>query len=146
VSAPRHAHRVAHPRRRSKRPRSLSRQEVLRRLLEDTDRLVRQRLRDVREGHPVQAAGATEAEEWVQADSSREVEASLLEKEAEERRLVEDALRRAARGDDAVCVRCGEPISPARLRAVPFADLCRACKDRDEEDAAPTRSTPLLSP
>jgi RNA polymerase-binding transcription factor DksA len=140
-------HRVSRPRRRSipQAPRARWREELLRHLLAETDLAVRRRLHDVRERHPLEAAEATEAEERIQVDSSREIEASLLEHEAESRRLIEDALRQAVRRGD-LCSRCGEPIGEARLRAVPFTDLCRACKDREEAASAPpARYTPLIN-
>jgi DnaK suppressor protein len=98
-------------------------------------------LRDVRERHPFEAApGGMDSEDRVQADVAREIDARLLEQEADARQLVEDAIRRSDGGDDASCTRCGEPIGRARLRAVPFTDVCRACKDREEEEARSSAS------
>jgi DnaK suppressor protein len=141
-------HRVSRPRRRSspQAPGARWRKAVLRRMLAESDLAVRRHLHDVRERHPLEAAEATEAEERIQVDSSREIEASLLEREAEARRLIEDALRQATRSGD-LCSLCGEPIGEARLRAVPYTDLCRACKDREEAaEASPARYTPLINP
>ncbi len=47
-----------------------------------------------------------------------------------ERKLesIEYALRQAKEGTYGVCERCGEPIDPARLEAVPEATLCVSCK------------------
>jgi DnaK suppressor protein len=47
-----------------------------------------------------------------------------------ERRLesIEYALRQAQEGAYGVCERCGEPIDPARLEALPEATLCVKCK------------------
>jgi DnaK suppressor protein len=47
-----------------------------------------------------------------------------------ERKLesIEYALRQAKEGMYGVCERCGEPIDPARLEAVPEATLCVSCK------------------
>jgi len=47
-----------------------------------------------------------------------------------ERKLesIEYALRQAREGTYGVCERCGEPIDPARLEAVPEATLCVNCK------------------
>lgn len=47
-----------------------------------------------------------------------------------ERKLesIEYALRQAKEGTYGVCERCGEPIDPARLEAVPEATLCVNCK------------------
>lgn len=43
-------------------------------------------------------------------------------------RRVEDALGRLEAGDYGVCRSCGRAIDPARLEAVPEADLCRDCR------------------
>ena len=40
---------------------------------------------------------------------------------------VKAALTRIDKGTFGICVRCGEPISDARLAAVPHAALCRTC-------------------
>ncbi|WP_341211446.1 TraR/DksA C4-type zinc finger protein [uncultured Limimaricola sp.] len=44
-----------------------------------------------------------------------------------ELRLLEEALARMGRGEYGICRRCGRDISQARLRAVPYAVLCRDC-------------------
>jgi DnaK suppressor protein len=41
---------------------------------------------------------------------------------------IEYALRQAQEGMYGICERCGEPIDPARLEAVPEATLCVKCK------------------
>jgi DnaK suppressor protein len=143
--------RVLRPRRGSLRPVSTrgAQRQALERLLDERDLLVRRMLRDVRERHPLEAApGGMDGEDRVQADLAREMDARLLEKEATSRQLLEDALRRTDRGNDGSCTRCGDPIGEARLRAVPFTDLCRACKDREEQEtrsAGSPRSVSITS-
>ncbi len=44
-----------------------------------------------------------------------------------ELRMIEAALKRVESGEFGVCVACGEPISAARLDAVPHAARCRDC-------------------
>jgi DnaK suppressor protein len=41
---------------------------------------------------------------------------------------IDYALRHAQEGTYGICERCGEPIDPARLEAVPEATLCVTCK------------------
>jgi DnaK suppressor protein len=41
---------------------------------------------------------------------------------------IDSALRHAQEGTYGICERCGEPIDPARLEAVPEATLCVTCK------------------
>lgn len=53
-----------------------------------------------------------------------------LENEAEEElRQVMHALARIEAGEGDVCEVCEEPITPARLEALPFTTLCRACAE-----------------
>ena len=59
-----------------------------------------------------------------------------------ERKLesIEYALRQAKEGTYGICERCGEPIDPARLEAVPEATLCVKCKSIVERQSR-VRST-----
>jgi len=52
-----------------------------------------------------------------------------------ERKFLEDvdeALKRIAEGTFGLCVQCGQPISKERLKAMPSARLCIACKQAQE--------------
>lgn len=52
-----------------------------------------------------------------------------------DRRLIgkiREALGRLDSGTFGTCTRCGQPISPARLRARPVTDLCIDCKTESE--------------
>ena len=44
--------------------------------------------------------------------------------------LIEQALHRLERGEYGQCTLCGQAITPARLRAIPYAALCIACAER----------------
>ena len=48
---------------------------------------------------------------------------------------IDEALRRVYRGEYGVCENCGEPISRARLEAMPYARLCVACKEKEERES-----------
>ncbi|HMQ53084.1 MAG TPA: TraR/DksA family transcriptional regulator [Anaerolineae bacterium] len=52
-----------------------------------------------------------------------------------ERKLaaIEQALKEAERGQYGICERCGQPIDPERLEAVPEATLCITCKQLVEK-------------
>jgi len=67
-----------------------------------------------------QAAAATEADVQVRL---RQTDSRLL-------RAVDEALARIERGTFGVCSACGQPISTARLDAVPWTRLCRDCKEQ----------------
>lgn len=45
----------------------------------------------------------------------------------QEVRLLNAALKRLEKGSYGICAKCGDPISQARLDAVPYAVLCRTC-------------------
>jgi DnaK suppressor protein len=45
------------------------------------------------------------------------------------------ALERLRSGDYGVCEVCGEPIAPARLRAIPEVTTCVTCQDAQERRA-----------
>ena len=48
---------------------------------------------------------------------------------------IEHALRQMQNGSYGICERCGEPIDPARLEAVPETTLCLNCKRMSERQA-----------
>jgi DnaK suppressor protein len=45
---------------------------------------------------------------------------------------IDEALRRIQEGTYGKCVKCGKPISSARLQAVPHARMCIECKSAEE--------------
>lgn len=47
-------------------------------------------------------------------------------------RAIEDALTRIRQDKFGICEECGQPISPARLEAVPWTRWCRDCKERQD--------------
>lgn len=47
-------------------------------------------------------------------------------------RAIEDALTRLKHDKFGVCEECGQPISEARLLAVPWTRWCRDCKERQD--------------
>lgn len=69
------------------------------------------------------------AEQAVQRQNDEVLEALLAEAEAA-LLLVGKAKLRLVEGSYGDCVRCGEPISEGRLRALPAAEHCLACADQ----------------
>src|SRR5258708_3052267 len=51
----------------------------------------------------------------------------------EQLRLIEEALERLASGEYGTCERCGEPIAPKRLAAIPWAKYCVRCQEKITE-------------
>lgn len=49
---------------------------------------------------------------------------------------IKDALEKMDRGRYGFCVMCGKEIPPARLKALPYAESCVACRENLEEKKA----------
>lgn len=49
-------------------------------------------------------------------------------------RKVEEALNNLDNGEYGICERCKQPISEARLEAIPYTTLCYDCKEKEEEE------------
>jgi len=64
--------------------------------------------------------GSTLSGEWQRVDALRR---AVLAERAD----VIAALERVETGTYGVCVRCGQPIPPARLEVRPFATMCVSC-------------------
>ena len=52
---------------------------------------------------------------------------------------IDEALRRLETGSYGHCVECSQGIAAARLKALPFARLCRDCQERHEQRSAAER-------
>ena len=50
-------------------------------------------------------------------------------------RAIEDALTRIRHEKFGICEECGQPISKARLEAVPWTRRCRDCKERPDSQS-----------
>jgi DnaK suppressor protein len=60
---------------------------------------------------------------------AQHVTAAATDLRSRELREIENALRRIAGGTYGECEGCGEPISPARLKALPWARFCLSCQE-----------------
>jgi DnaK suppressor protein len=67
-----------------------------------------------------------------QADGNNEVHIQLKLKQTDAKILqaIEEALARIDKGTYGGCRDCGEPISPARLSAIPWTRVCIACEEK----------------
>ena len=68
----------------------------------------------------------------IQANGDREIGFATRELLVDRVNRLSAALDRLAEGDYGICVECEEPISPARLRAMPEVQTCVRCQDRIE--------------
>ena len=119
-----------------------SRYNELRKMLEHRRReLMKQvqvKIRDVR------AEGGKERDVLDQGESSEvdiqeDIEFALIQMKSETLNKIDAALRRLEEGSYGDCFECGEEISEARLRALPFAVRCVECQARAEDAAAEDR-------
>jgi len=63
-------------------------------------------------------------------DAEAELQIRVHQSDAHLLRAIEEALVRLRQGRFGVCQACKQPISRARLEAVPWTHLCRECKER----------------
>jgi DnaK suppressor protein len=66
-----------------------------------------------------------------QSTAERNKVLAVIERLRENLRDIEAALAKIEKGTYGICERCGEPISPERLEAIPHARLCVRCKQKE---------------
>src|SRR6187431_179053 len=119
----------------TKAPSKTSRYNELRKMLENRRRElmteVQGRIRDVR------ADGNKERDVLDQGESSEvdiqeDIEFALIQMKSETLNKVNEALRRLDEATYGNCFECGDEISEARLRALPFAVRCKDCEEQRE--------------
>jgi DnaK suppressor protein len=82
---------------------------------------------------PIPAAGRQQGDLVDQANANNEAELQIHLHETDLRllRAIEEALARIRHGTFGACEACRNPISRARLEAVPWTRHCRDCKERE---------------
>jgi len=85
----------------------------------------------------VPAAGGLQGDviDQANADAEAELQIRLHQTDGRLLRAIEEALARIRQGTYGVCVVCKQPISKARLEAVPWTRLCRECKEHEHSAA-----------
>ncbi|MGD1154676.1 MAG: TraR/DksA C4-type zinc finger protein [Terriglobia bacterium] len=66
------------------------------------------------------------------AETEAMIDAHLIQVRSRLRRAIEWALVRIKKGNYGFCAACGNSISRARLRAVPWTHLCRDCVEQED--------------
>lgn len=69
------------------------------------------------------------------AGAETELQIRLRQSERHLLRAIDDALGRMRKGTYGICETCSEPISKVRLEAIPWARLCRTCKEQEHPAA-----------
>jgi RNA polymerase-binding transcription factor DksA len=80
--------------------------------------------------------GVTDVEEQSADVEDLSVGLAVLEISSRAVQGIEEALRRLDTGRYATCSGCGSGIASVRLRALPFADLCRGCQEKRDTVSA----------
>jgi DnaK suppressor protein len=108
------------------------RYEQLHAMLAERRRDIHDKLRSLRETLPAEAKEVRDAEEQSVDDFVQDVDFALMEMKSETLRRIDDALRRLSEGHYGYCADCDAEISASRLRALPFAELCRDFQEARE--------------
>jgi DnaK suppressor protein len=112
-----------------------NRYNELKKMLEDRRRelmnAVQDKMRDVRssEGKDREVLDQGESSE---VDIQEDIEFALIQMKSETLIKIEAALRRLDENTYGNCFECGDEISEARLRALPFAVRCKDCEEARE--------------
>jgi DnaK suppressor protein len=111
-----------------------NRYNELRKMLENRRRElmsdVQGRMRDVRDTD--KDRDVLDQGESSEVDIQEDIEFALIQMKSETLNKIDAALRRLEDGTYGDCFECGEEISEARLRALPFAVRCKDCEEARE--------------
>jgi DnaK suppressor protein len=118
------------------------RHEVLSQMLTERQAEIRNKRRSLREVLPATVTQVKDDEERSVEDFVLGMDFALMEMESETLRKIDDALLRLDEGSYGVCSECDESISEMRLKALPFAILCRSCQEQAEESEAARHARP----
>jgi DnaK suppressor protein len=116
-----------------------TRYEELKRMLEERQREltaeVQGRIRGVRADGAEKPHDVMDQGETSEVDIQEDIELALIQMKAETLNKINEALARLETGRYGFCFECGEEISEARLRALPFAVRCKDCEEARENAA-----------
>jgi DnaK suppressor protein len=109
------------------------RYRVLKEMLEERRQEIQQKLRSLRETLPAETSDVRDAEEQSVDDFVQEVDFTLMQMKSQTLAKIDEAIIRLEAGRYGLCTECEAEIAEARLKALPFADLCRSCKEAEED-------------
>lgn len=105
---------------------------LLKGMLESRRREIHAKLRSLREQIPADAPDVRDAEEQSVDDFVQEVDLALMQMKSDTLKKIDRAILRLEEGTYGRCQECEADIPAARLRALPFAALCRDCQEEAE--------------
>ena len=106
---------------------------LLKGMLEDRRREIHEKLRSLREAIPAASHDVRDAEEQSVDEFVQEVDLALMQMKSETLKKIDAAILRLEQGSYGRCLECDQEIASARLRALPFAVLCRDCQEQAED-------------
>ena len=116
-----------------------TRYDELKRMLEERQRELTQevqgRIRGVRADGAEKPHEVMDQGETSEVDIQEDIELALIQMKAETLNKINEALARLETGRYGFCFECGEEITEARLRALPFAVRCKDCEEARENAA-----------
>ena len=125
---------------RRKNNQNRERYDVLKAMLVERRREIDDRLRSIRQGLPAQLDDVQDMEEQSVSDPFQEMDFAVMQMKADTLAKIDEALLRLEDGSYGTCAECGSEIAEARLKAVPFATLCRSCQEEEETRVASERT------
>jgi DnaK suppressor protein len=125
----------------STRPRRAELRQFLEARRKAVDESIRERLASFREERATaDHVGGQDEGEVSEADVQEDIELALVQLRRETVERIDAALTRLDHGLYGRCTECGDDITTARLRALPFAVRCLDCEETREADTARQRS------
>jgi DnaK suppressor protein len=116
-----------------------TRYDELKRMLEERQREltheVQGRIRGVRADGAEKPHEVMDQGETSEVDIQEDIELALIQMKAETLNKINEALARLETGRYGLCFECGDEITEARLRALPFAVRCKDCEEARENAA-----------
>jgi DnaK suppressor protein len=121
-----------------------TRYDELKQMLEERQRElvaeVQGKIRGVRADGAEKPHDVMDQGETSEVDIQEDIELALIQMKAETLNKINEALTRLEEGRYGLCYECGDEISEARLRALPFAVRCKDCEEAREIAAQRERS------
>ena len=121
-----------------------TRYDELKQMLEERQRElvaeVQGKIRGVRADGAEKPHDVMDQGETSEVDIQEDIELALIQMKAETLNKINEALARLEDGRYGLCFECGDEISEARLRALPFAVRCKDCEEAREIAAQRERS------
>ena len=121
-----------------------TRYDELKQMLEERQRElvaeVQGKIRGVRADGAEKPHDVMDQGETSEVDIQEDIELALIQMKAETLNKINEALARLEDGRYGLCFECGDEITEARLRALPFAVRCKDCEEAREIAAQRERS------